>query len=183
MVRESRQAEEALTELLGRVPGFQEGIQATREARGIERAFLLGERVQAANVGADVAQDLLAGNTVRLGLGGKSPTALTLPRDPDAIEAFRAGMIRPYITRLRQGQKSVDAFVDDLMTGTELRDKMRVALGGEENLQGFLREAEAIKAIGDTGRMMQSLIKWGGFNFLGSSVIAGAALPLLGIGR
>jgi hypothetical protein len=175
-IDEAANAAEEMLGMLERVPGLREGMAATRLARGMERSAALGQRVAQRGVGADVAEALIRGERVTVLAPGGRP--VSLPQTPEAIEAFRAGMLRPELLRLRGGTKAIDTFLDRLH-GPELANKMRIALGGEENFRAFMQAAEHARALGDAGLIMQAAIKFGGFTILGSSVLAGGVAGVM----
>lgn len=167
-VREAQAALDALESQMRMIPGFEEGIRATRLARSQERAFQQGRRFF--NQPADVIEDLAAGQSVRIG-----NQRVQIAKTQEAMAAFRAGLAAPVIQRLQGGASRAEGFLNELQTSTQLQRKMRTILGGEEALQQFMREADHLRAIGQAHKIVELLIKSAGFIGFGSSLFGGAA--------
>jgi len=170
--REAQAALDELEDLLLSVEGFEEGLGLAAAAGSQRRAMASGERVF--NRPAGEIEDLIAGKTVQVG-----KTAIKIPTDPASREAFRVGLANRQLQQLKSGRGAVKRFLDDAQTGSEVTQRLRVILGSDDALQGFLREVSQ-EASGQTvEEVLELMIKFGGFKILGSSLAGGTAVGLL----
>src|SRR5690606_11019815 len=106
-VREAQAALDALERQMRKIPGFDEGIQATRLARAQERALQQGR--QYFNQPADVIEDLASGKSVRIG-----NRRVQVAKTDEAMAAFRGGLAIPVIQRLQGGASRAEGFLNEL---------------------------------------------------------------------
>lgn len=168
-VEEATRVKGLLDTALGEVDGFEDALRATARANNQRRALDTGRKMASKSFTADEIEDVLAGKTITR---GKSKVRIGNSRE--AQEAFRSGLAIPVMQRLRGGAAGAESFLNELATSSELQRRMRVILGGQDELRAFMAEAERLAAIGQAHRIQLLLIKAAGFLAGGTSLFGGA---------
>lgn len=174
-VKEAQRLGSRVEETLEEVPGFRTALEESAAAGTQARGFAAGER--ASGQGADVVEDVLQGKKVQVGGGQGQP--LSIPDTPAAQQAFRAGVLRPEVQRLRSGSEPARNWLNTLETSSELQRKVKAALGGDEAFDQFMKEAEELRAVGNLEGIAELLVKSAGFFTFGSSLLGGVGSELL----
>lgn len=174
-VDEAKRALNLIDEGLSGIPEYTQGSRLFAKQSSLRRAEAVGKKFSGKSVPADAAEALLRGEEVHLP-GAKKPVRLKSPAEQ---AAFREAFAEPLITRLRGGSGSVQGFLDDLFTGTELKRKVRLLIDDKKAYQQFLNEASQVRAIGEAGKLAEFGVKYAGFIGLGSSLAGGIGTTLL----
>lgn len=99
-----------------------------------------------------------------------------LPGGAPAQRAFRQGAIGELTAQLNTGD-AVESFLRRASApGSEVQQKLRVIMGGEEALQDFLSAVAREKGVLKKARLIEMITKGAGFLFGGTSIAGGAGL-------
>lgn len=176
-VRKAEDALEKLDNVMQDLEGFPEFQAAWAREKNTGRALITGRKL-AGRKGSDDMKALWEGRTPADNqLKKQFPNGL--PADPQVRNAFREGVATELIADLEEGQQGVKAFIDKARTGSQTREKLKIALGGEEPLNRFLQAVEAEADVMSKSRLAEELVKAGGFLLLQTSLFGGAAIELL----
>lgn len=178
-VEEAEAAFARLRDTLNRtVPGYDRAIALTAREKAAENAFLQGERASAASVDPSDARAFLAGESTELRTGKNVRALRKAPGTEEVLgeeaELFRAGMAAKLIDRLREGRSAAE--IRKALNAPAQQERLRIILGSDEAAQGFLQEMRREQAAINVAKMVENVVKFGGFILLGSSLAGNTIL-------
>lgn len=163
-VREAQSALSQLDEHLDDLPGFREAQELARLEGTQARAWEAGQKWMGSGTTADEMAEELAG----------------LPGGAAANEAARVGAVKKVLQRIGGRNSSVASFVTEMQESPEMRRKMKLIIGDEQRFQNFLQEVETAASAMDRAELAKTIIKYGGFTLLGSSLAGVGIIEILG---
>lgn len=98
--------------------------------------------------------------------------------EPHVLQAFREGLATELVRKLESGAGGIENFIRQAETGSELQRKLAVVMGSPERAAGFLDDLAAQGRLLSRARLIETITKWAGFAFGGSSLAGGAALTV-----
>lgn len=158
--------------LSGSGPKFDEAIALSAKENAATDAFKLGE--QAFGAAPDRARAVLTGEGRELRTGRQVREL----RGPEQEELFRAGMASRLVDRIREG-RSIQEITKALSAPAE-QERLRIIFGSDKAVEGFLRTLRQERGKLRAGKIVENVIKFGGFLWLGSSLAGNTVLAGLG---
>lgn len=170
-VEEAGEAVGRLRDALVRsVPGYDEAIRLTAREKAAANAFRRGE--EAFTAPPERAQAFLQREGRELGTTGREVRGLGASGEEG--ELFRAGMAAKLVDRVREGGSIRE--INKALSAPAEQERLRIILGSDEAVQGFLRGLQQERARLTAGKIVENLVKFGGFVWLGSSLAGNTIL-------